>query len=277
MQITRKSVASAAAAGTALVAMMALSSAGADPHRVDGDLTAQVRVDIIDGPARNVILFIGDGMGDSEITIARNYEKGAAGELNMDALPMTGSYTTYAVQKGTNVPDYVTDSAASGTAWATGVKTYYNAVGVDSYGAAHENIIEAAKKNGLTTGDVTTSEIQDATPAVQESHVALRSCYGPTQTTANCPADAKENGGRGSISEQLLDTRADVTLGGGSTSFTQTATAGTYAGQTLLAQATARGYALVNDQAGLSAVANLTKPVLGLFATGNMSTIWTGP
>ena len=83
----------------------------------------------IDGRrARNVILFLGDGMGDSEITIARNYAKGAAGRLSMDDLPFTGEYTTYAVQRGTrDVPDYVTDSAASGTGWATGHKTYNNA------------------------------------------------------------------------------------------------------------------------------------------------------
>lgn len=86
------------------------------------------------GRARNVILLIGDGMGegDSEITIARNYQVGAAGELAMDTFPFTGTYTTYAVQAGTaDVPDYVTDSAASGTAWATGHKTYNNAVSVD--------------------------------------------------------------------------------------------------------------------------------------------------
>lgn len=74
--------------------------------------------------ARNIILFIGDGMGDLEITIARNYEVGAAGRLAMDTLPMTGAYTTYALQESNpNLPDYVTDSAASGTGWATGVKT----------------------------------------------------------------------------------------------------------------------------------------------------------
>ena len=71
-------------------------------------------------------------MGDSEITIARNYHVGAAGRLNLDGLPLTGAYTTYAVKAGTtNVPDYVTDSAASGTGWATGTKTYNNAVSVD--------------------------------------------------------------------------------------------------------------------------------------------------
>ena len=54
---------------------------------------------MIGGKARNVILLIGDGMGDSEITIARNYQVGAAGRLAMDTLPLTGEYTTYSVQK----------------------------------------------------------------------------------------------------------------------------------------------------------------------------------
>ena len=45
---------------------------------------------------------------------------------------MTGEYTTYAVKKGTSdTPEYVTDSAASGTGWATGHKTYNNAISVD--------------------------------------------------------------------------------------------------------------------------------------------------
>jgi alkaline phosphatase len=70
------------------------------------------------------VLFIGDGMGDSEITIARNYQVGARGRLWMDTLPYTGEYTTYALQESIpSLIDYVTDSAASGTAWATGYKT----------------------------------------------------------------------------------------------------------------------------------------------------------
>src|SRR3954462_8921690 len=83
------------------------------------------------GKARNVVLLIGDGMGDSEITIARNYFKGANGRLAMDTLPLTGAYTKYAVREDQpTIPDYVTDSAASGTGWATGHKTYNGAISV---------------------------------------------------------------------------------------------------------------------------------------------------
>jgi hypothetical protein len=59
---------------------------------------------------------------------------------------------------------------------------------------------------GLRTGDVTTAEIQDATPAVQVAHVTSRRCYGPTVTSTTCPTNALENGGLGSITEQLLNT-----------------------------------------------------------------------
>jgi len=106
-----------------------LCSTAAIASRTHEDRTTDVRRAVEGGTAKNVIMFLGDGMGDSEITIARNYAVGAAGRLNMDSLPLTGAYTTYAVKKGTlSVPDYVTDSAASGTGWATGRKTYNNAV-----------------------------------------------------------------------------------------------------------------------------------------------------
>ena len=85
--------------------------------------------------AKNVILLIGDGMGDSEITAARNYAHGAGGAFKgLDALPITGQYTHYSLNRKTHKPDYVTDSAASATAWSTGVKSYNGAIGVDVNG-----------------------------------------------------------------------------------------------------------------------------------------------
>lgn len=264
------------AAGTLFVSGAAVAVVATDSHRLAGDNTQNVRQAIVGGKAKNVILLIGDGMGDSEITIARNYAYGAAGTLpGIDALPLTGSYTTYSVYKDgaeKGKPDYVPDSAATGTAWATGTKTYDNAVSVDVDGNVLPTILEIAKANGYRTGNVTTSEIQDATPAVQVAHVDLRSCYGPDSPT--CGNDALAAGGLGSISEQLLDTRPDVTLGGGRATFGQTAKAGQWSGQTLLAQAAARGYQVTTDAAGLDAVtaADQSKPLLGLFADGNFPT-----
>ncbi|MCS5732278.1 alkaline phosphatase [Herbiconiux daphne] len=250
---------------------------GATRNSTDNDTKAQaLRDSIVDGPAKNVILLIGDGMGDSEITIARDYAYGAAGSLpGIDALPLTGQYTTYSLFKDGDIkgkPDYVPDSAATGSAWATGTKTYDNAISVDINGAPQNTLIEIAKANGLKTGNVSTAEIQDATPAVQIAHVDARSCYGPDSAT--CGDDALVNGGLGSISEQLLDTRADVTLGGGSASFEQTAKAGQWNGETLFAQAEDRGYQLADDAASLAAVtkADQTEPLLGLFTPGNFPT-----
>ncbi|EEG86852.1 hypothetical protein PROPEN_01147 [Proteus penneri ATCC 35198] len=94
------------------------------------------------------------------------------------------------------------------------MKTYNGALGIDVFGKDHQTILELAKANGKATGNVTTSEIQDATPAALFSHVTGRKCYGPVETLEKCSTNALENGGKGSISEQLLVTRADVTLGG---------------------------------------------------------------
>lgn len=255
-------------------------SAPGGARRLTGDQTATLRDSLNDKPAKNIILLIGDGMGDSEITAARNYAEGAGGFFKgIDALPLTGQYTHYSLDKRSGKPDYVTDSAASATAWSTGVKTYNGALGVDIHDKDHMTILEMAKAAGLATGDVSTAELQDATPAALISHVISRRCYGPTVTSEKCALNALEKGGKGSITEQLLNARPDVTLGGGAKTFSETATAGEWQGKTLREQAQARGYQLVNDAASLAAVstANQDKPLLGLFADGNMPVRWEGP
>nr|WP_275051185.1 alkaline phosphatase [Bifidobacterium pullorum] len=248
--------------------------------------------------AKNVILFIGDGMGDSEITVARDYLYGANGSFDGldkigqpsaygDTTVGTGQYTTFSLgngiqDKGNPTVTPVTDSAASGSAWATGTKTYNNALDVDVYGNPQLNLTELAKAAGKATGNVTTSEIQDATPAAQMSHSTLRSCYGPqgkTDGSSNNAADQcevaqlKENGGIGSISEQMLDTRADVTIGGGAKYLHQVVQGGEYKGMTVWDQAKAMGYETVEkDVDALNALEYTGKPVLALMADGNLQT-----
>jgi len=247
--------------------------------RNDSDKTAAIRESIVDGPAKNVILLIGDGMGDSEITVARNYAEGAAGAFaGIDALPLTGQYTTYALNKDGS-PNYASESASTASGWSTGTKTNNGALSVDIKGKPQSTLLELAKANGLRTGNVSTAEIQDATPGAEVAHISARGCYGPVKTTASCASEALENGGLGSISEQLLTVRPDVVLGGGSKTFTEKAAAGDWAGQTLFQQATDRGYQVVKDAAGLQAVtaADQSAPVLGLFTEGNFPTRWVGP
>ncbi|ARJ43359.1 alkaline phosphatase [Pantoea alhagi] len=249
-------------------------------RRFTGDQTAALKASLSSAPAKNVILLIGDGMGDSEITLARNYAMGAGGFFKgIDALPLTGQYTHYSLDKKTHKPNYVTDSAASATAWSTGVKTYNGALGVDVNGNAQATLLELAKAAGKATGNVSTAELEDATPAAQISHVTSRKCYGPEKTSELCASNALEKGGKGSIAEQLLVTRADVTLGGGAKTFSEVAKAGDYQGKTLREQAEARGYQLVSDLQSLEAitVANQQKPLLGLFSEGNMPVRWQGP
>jgi alkaline phosphatase len=224
------------------------------------------------GSARNVLLFIGDGMGDSEITIARNYEVGAAGRLAMDTLPYTGEYTTYAVAEDRpTLPVYVTDSAASGTAWATGVKTSNGRISTSP--ASDRDlltILEIARQRGYRTGDVTTAELTDATPAVLGAHVANRSCQGPADM-ARCQQDRTSAGGPGSIAEQLVAHRIDVMLGGGASRFAQV----TDDGPTVRETAERLGYRVITTPPELDA-ASASAPLLGLFAPGNMSVEWTG-
>ncbi|CAI0891868.1 alkaline phosphatase [Serratia proteamaculans] len=249
-------------------------------RRLSGDQTAALKASLSDKTVKNVILLIGDGMGDSEITSARNYAEGAGGYFKgIDALPLTGQYTHYSLDKKTHKPNYVTDSAASATAWSSGVKTYNGALGVDVNGKDQPTLLEIAKAAGKATGNVSTAELQDATPAAQISHVTSRKCYGPEETSEKCATNALENGGHGSISEQLLKARADVTLGGGAKSFNQLAKSGEWQGKLLKDQATALGYQWVENLDALNAVsvANQQKPLLGLFAAGNMPVRWQGP
>ncbi|PXM15348.1 hypothetical protein DMT40_00565 [Klebsiella variicola] len=137
-------------------------------RRLTGDQTEALRASLINKPAKNVILLIGDGMGDSEITAARNYAQGAGGFFKgIDALPLTGQYTHYSLDKKTGKPDYVTDSAASATAWTTGVKTYNGALGVDIHENAHQTILEQAEARGyqIVTDAASLAAATDASQA----------------------------------------------------------------------------------------------------------------
>ncbi|GGF44195.1 alkaline phosphatase [Williamsia phyllosphaerae] len=270
-------------ADTALPMLTPAATGSISEHggaRRSGDDRRQLIEDSIRSTgAKNVILLIGDGMGDSEITVARNYAEGAAGAFpGIDALPLTGQYTHYSVGKD-GKPSYVTDSAASGSAWATGTKTYNGAISVDIKGAPQKTLLQKAKESGKATGDISTAEIQDATPAVQLAHVSARKCYGPDDTKAKCPDNALEKGGLGSISEQILTSRADIVMGGGAESFQQVAKAGDYRGKTLEVQAQERGYNIVRtaDDVNKLDKANQDAPVLGLFADGNMPVRMQGP
>jgi alkaline phosphatase len=234
---------------------------------------------------KNVIFFLGDGMGTQELTAARYYQYGAAGRMNIDRNLFTGFQTTWSVKPGPGpdlLPDYDPDSAATGTMWATGQKTVDERISqgpstaLDVPGRNLKTVLERWQRKGARVGNVSTAEITDATPAVLDSHISLRGCQGPADM-APCDSEKKDGGGLGSIAEQTVDHRVDVVLGGGRNRFTQTITGGPDAGRTVEQSAARQGYTEVNDAAGLASLRRRDRPVLGLFAGGNMTTEWNGP
>ena len=237
--------------------------------------------------AKNVILLIGDGMGDSEVTSGRYYQYGANGRMNLDKLPITGFQTTWSLKPAASAPykpDYAPDSASTGTMWATGEKTIDERISQGPSSAENVpgknlvTILEKAQKAGKSTGNVSTAEITDATPAVLNSHISLRGCHGPADTDTTCPTESKKAGGLGSIAEQTVDHKVDVVLGGGRNRFAQTITGGPGTGKTVEQYAQQnKGYTEVNTAAQLAAAKRSDKPLLGLFSPSTMATEWNGP
>lgn len=148
-------------------------------------------------PPRNIILFIGDGMGVAQITAGKT----AKGTLHLEQCTSGGLLTTHAAQS------YVTDSAAGATALAAGVKTYNKAIGVDLNRQPVKTVLEYAAEKGKATGLVVTCTITHATPASFAAHVDDRNKY----------LD---------IAAQLAKAPVDVMLGGGWAHFTPKSQAG---------------------------------------------------
>jgi len=122
------------------------------------------------GEAENVIIFIGDGMGTSQRDLIRYATVGTEGQLAMDAMPYAGRSQTSPLDP----EGFVTDSAAGGTAIASGVKTFNGAVGIDADENPVPTVLERAERAGMATGLVSNSQITDATPASFGSHVENR-------------------------------------------------------------------------------------------------------
>jgi alkaline phosphatase len=175
---------------------------------------------------KNVILIIGDGMDDHQITIARNYLKGAAGRLTLDNMAQRGVAQVLTVAE--NDPKkfvYAADSANSATAIATGQLTSRGRIATTAGDDIDlTSIIELASAANIKTGLVSNSSVTDATMAAFYAHINMRFCQSPAsiektsdfgQMTIDCPQDLQANGGLGSIAEQLVASNLDLALGGG--------------------------------------------------------------
>lgn len=233
-----------------------------------------------DAKAKSVILLIGDGMDDHQIAIARNYLHGASGSMSFEEMPVRGAARVLTVlETDPTVPEYVADSANSGTTLSTGVVTSRGRIATTASSDQDvETILEKAQKAGLGTGVVTTSSVTDATPATFMAHVAVRWCEGPDDMDGSrggllpgCPNDLVAAGGRGSIAEQLVERRVTVLLGGGLEHFEQRAENG----EVLLERARSSGIRVVQSADSLAAL-KPGAPVLGLFGNGTLPVVWAG-
>jgi alkaline phosphatase len=226
---------------------------------------------------KHVILLIGDGMDDHQITIARNYLVGAQGRLTLDTLPHRGVVQVLTVTDGDpKQVRYVADSANSATAMATGTITsrgrIATAAGTDQ---DITTIIELAAAEGFKTGVVSTASVTDATPASFYAHVSARGCENPLmmkgallykRIKVDCSQDMKVNGGLGSISEQLLNSELDLTLGGGLKHFQPKAEG---SDSSLLELSNTLGFELITSVEQLEG-ASMDKRWLGLFSPSTM-------
>jgi len=239
--------------------------------------------------ARNVILFIGDGMGVSTVTAARIYagqKRGLNGEshkLDMEQLPYAALSRTYS-------HDYqVPDSAATATAMLSGVRTKSRTVGVTAAvavgncasQAGHEtdSLFDLAERRGLATGIVSTARLTHATPAAAYAESVMRDWEDDTQIGSQ--ADGCKD-----IARQLIDwpegNGLEVALGGGRRHFRpQELSDPEYPDQSgrrsderdLEAAWTAKSdqHQVIHDRAGFQATEFATQNhILGLFEPSHM-------
>lgn len=120
------------------------------------------------GKVKNVILLIGDGMGLAQIYAGMTANRG---QLNL------GKFLNIGFSKTNSADSYITDSAAGGTAMATGKKTRNRAIGVDTLGKPLANLPTLLKQRGIKSGIISAGSATDATPAAFYAHQPERDMH----------------------------------------------------------------------------------------------------
>jgi alkaline phosphatase len=244
------------------------------------------------GEAKNVIFFLGDGMGPVTVTAARIAKYKEEGSTTMDSLPYTARIKTYSLDAQT------TDSAPSMAAYMTGVKQRNEVLSMDGTtvaipyrpsadtttgvsnavnkcpatgnGVASKTLLESAIAQSKATGVVTTARLTHATPAATYAHVCHRDAEYDISRQA-VPGGAGYN--------SALGTGVDVLLGGISSywiPYDATAKRGRPDGRDLVTELKGKGYSFANDLTTLNAAPTSTgAKLIGLFdqalAQGHMS------
>lgn len=190
---------------------------------------------------KNIILFIGDGMGASQITAG----KYAKGQLAMERCPVGGLITTHCTG------NMLTDSAAGGTALSTGNKTTKGTVAQTPDGTPLKTALEVAEEQGKATGLVVTCSITHATPATFAAHVPNRSM-------------------EPEIAEQIAAKDIEVLLGGGRAFFIPRSEKGSKRSDDKnLLQSLEEKMTVITTEAALQTVGTPTR-LAGLFADEGM-------
>ena len=241
---------------------------------------ASVPPQTVSAPPKNIIFFLGDGMGMNTLTAARIFAVGEDGDLTLDTLPESAFVKTFSNDGQT------TDSAASMSAYMTGKKVNNGVISMTTdtvslepgkdvngnktvsrcgNGQPSPTLAELAKARGLAVGVVTTTRVTDATPAAVFAHA----CHRSNETDI---AAALVPGGAG-YNSALGPNGIDVLLGGGTLAFAPHGKGGIRTdGRDLLAELRARAYRAASDSAQLAAIdAASGAPLIGLFAPENLS------
>ena len=227
------------------------------------------------GEAKNVIFFLGDGLGPTVVTAARIYKYGEAGKLTLESFDRTARIKTFSNDAQT------TDSAPSMSAYMTGVKMNNEVLSMTSStladktkcvfdgsnGSKVKTLLELAKAKGLGVGAVTTTELTHATPAATYAHICHR------DLAYDIAAQAVP-GGAG-FNADLLD-GVDVLFGGGRNHWTPLDTTtnpkGRADGRNLVQELIAKGWSYAADKAAFTALSADSTRVVGLFsATSHLS------
>lgn len=242
----------------------------------------RVNMPINTNKAKNVILFIADGMGISTITAARIYDGQSRGESGEENSLSFEGFPNLALVKTYNTDAQVPDSAGTASAMYTGVKT---GIGVISQAADQSDtcygptknfpktIAEIAEAKGLATGVVSTASITHATPAAVYAHSPSRNW----EADSNIPADHIAAGCQ-DIAQQLIQfpigDGIDVALGGGKRYFYPKGDGGKRDdGRSLVSewQQKHTDGAVVTNADELSKSAKSSDKIIGLFSSKHMS------
>ncbi|NXA31153.1 PPBI1 phosphatase, partial [Eudromia elegans] len=171
--------------------------------------------------AKNIILFMGDGMGLPTVSAARIYQGQLAGGSGEDSVLAMETFPHVALAKTYTIDRQVPDSAGTGTAYLCGVKSNAKTLGLSGaavYGKCHtafgnevDSVLHRARLAGKSVGIVTTTRVQHASPGATYAHSVSRSWY----ADAHMPKEALRDGCKDIAYQLVHNTDINVILGGG--------------------------------------------------------------